>query len=200
MTSDQPIANRISVNSAEQDGQIESVTVFQADRAEIKRHLKLELKVCLDSTKSSMLSGEVNLVIFQQGQNVVDIERLPSCINEDSIRVDGTGNAMIFDVVYHSPHNNSLTPINDDHHQQIITTSLSALRSLQEEREVANEQKGFLSSYGKSLDSKSANVEDVGRFLDMFGPRQIAFAKRIRELDVQIAQAQKEYNDANAKV
>ncbi|KAG8752113.1 hypothetical protein FRC12_012118, partial [Ceratobasidium sp. 428] len=179
MTTDQPVANRITINSAEQDDQIDSVAVFQANRAEVKRRVKLELK---------------------QGQNHIDIERLPTCINEDSIRVDGTGTAVIFDVVYHSPHTQSRAPRSDDPHQQAVAEANRALESLQKEREVAEEQSSFLDSYGKTLDSKNINIEDVERFLDMFGPRQVAVAKRIQELDVQIEQAQKEYSEAQAKV
>ncbi|KAG8766390.1 hypothetical protein FRC12_006912 [Ceratobasidium sp. 428] len=151
MTTDQPVANRITINSAEQDDQIDSVAVFQANRAEVKRRVKLELK---------------------QGQNHVDIERLPTCINEDSIRVDGTGTAVIFDVVYHSPYSQSRVPKSDDHHQQAFAEASRALESLQKEREVTKEQSKFLDSYGKTLDSKSISIEDVERFLDMFGPRQ----------------------------
>ncbi|KAG9126091.1 hypothetical protein FRC07_004934 [Ceratobasidium sp. 392] len=179
MTKDQPVANRIAVNSAEQDDQIDSVAVFQANRAEVKRRVKLELK---------------------QGQNHVDIERLPTCINEDSIRVDGTGNAVIFDVVYHSPYKRTSTSAADDPHQQAVEESRRTLESLRKEREVAQEQSSFLNSYGKTLDSKNINTGDVERFLDMFGPRQVAIAKRIQELDVQIELAEKTYNEAQAKV
>ncbi|KAG8752112.1 hypothetical protein FRC12_012117 [Ceratobasidium sp. 428] len=179
MTTDQPVANRIAVNSAEQDDQIDSVTVFQANRAEVKRRIKLELK---------------------QGQNHVDIERLPTCINEDSIRVDGTGAAVIFDVVYHSPRSQSRVSKSDDPHQQAVTAANRVLQSLQKEREVTQEQSNFLDSYGKTLDSKNINIEDVERFLDMFGPRQVAVAKRIQELDMQIEQAQKDCSEAQAKV
>lgn len=65
---------------------------------------------------------------------------------------------------------------------------------------MAREQAAFLESYGKTLDSKSIGIDDVERFLDMFGPRQVAVAKRIQELDVKIAEAEKEYNEAQAKV
>jgi len=179
MLSEQTAANRISVNSAEQDDRIESVTVFQADRAEVKRRVELELK---------------------QGQNHIDIERLPTCINEDSIRVDGTGTAVIFDVVYHSPYRQVNTSATETPHEEAVAVSRRALEALQKEREVAQEQAKFLNSYGKTLDSKNVNIEDVERFLDMFGPRQVAVAKRIQELDVQIAQAEKEYNEEQAKV
>ncbi|KAG9079345.1 hypothetical protein FRC06_007807, partial [Ceratobasidium sp. 370] len=179
MTSDQPIANRILVNSAEQDKQIDSVTVFQAHRAEVKRRVKLDLK---------------------KGQNHVDIEQLPTCINEDSIRVDGTGNAVIFDVVYHSPYRQPSEPTSGDPNQEAVAVSLRTLESLRKEREVAKEQSNFLDAYGKTLDSKNIGIEDVGRFLDMFGPRQVALAKRIQELDAQVEEAEHAYNEAQAKV
>jgi len=45
MTTEQLAANRISINSAEQDDHIDSVTVFQANHAEVKRRVMLNLKV-----------------------------------------------------------------------------------------------------------------------------------------------------------
>ncbi|CAE6450509.1 hypothetical protein ACGC1H_003472 [Rhizoctonia solani] len=172
MVSDQPTANRITINSAENDDHIESVTVFQSNRAEIKRRVNLDLK---------------------KGQNHVRIERLPSGVNEDSIRVDGTGTAIIFDVVYHAPAHNSSR-------QTSATTDLQrALEALEKERSIAQEQSEFLEKYGQTLDSKSINIEDVQRFLDMFGPRQLAVAKKIQELDAKIEQAQQELSESQRK-
>ncbi|QRW04782.1 hypothetical protein RhiLY_03781 [Ceratobasidium sp. AG-Ba] len=177
MSSNQLATNKISVNSADQDDHIESVTVFQVNRAEIKRRVVLELK---------------------QGQNLIDIERLPNCINEDSIRVDGTGTAMIFDVVYHNPHKQPNTP--NATKSESLAVSLRALESLQKEREVAQEQSNVLSGYGKTLNSERVNIEDMGRFLDIFGPRKIAISKQIQELDIKIENAQKEVDQARAEV
>jgi hypothetical protein len=67
------------------------------------------------------------------------------------------------------------------------------------ERDIAREQFKFLSSYGLSLDSKTADTEEVERFLDMFGPRQTAVAQRLQELDIQISRVKKEY-EAQKKV
>ncbi|KAF8605074.1 hypothetical protein BDV93DRAFT_491256 [Ceratobasidium sp. AG-I] len=175
MAGEQPIANRITVNSAEQDDNIDSVTIFQANRAEVKRRVRLDLK---------------------RGQNHVDIERLPSCIHEDSIRVDGTGTAIIFDVVYHNQPTQHVSAGGDE----TVLTCRRALEALQKERDIAKEQADFLGSYGKTLDSKSISIEHVEQFLDMFGPRQVAVAKRIQELDVKITEAEKKYQDARSKV
>ncbi|KAL5636429.1 hypothetical protein ACGC1H_000407 [Rhizoctonia solani] len=172
MVSEQPVANRITVNAAEQEDFIESVTVFQSNRAEVKRRVKIDLK---------------------SGQNHIRIERLPNGVYEDSIRVDGTGAAVIFDVVYHAPSH-------DRDRSSTATTSLRcALEALQKECSIARQQSEFLGNYGKSLDSKSINTEDVQRFLDMFGSRQLATVKRIQELDTQIDKAREELNDAERK-
>ncbi|CUA69216.1 Protein F37C4,5 [Caenorhabditis elegans] [Rhizoctonia solani] len=172
MGSDKPVANRVMINSAEQDDRIESVTVFQSNRAEIKRRINLDLK---------------------KGQNHVRIERLPSGVNEDSIRVDGTGTAVIFDVIYHAPSRGN-------NRQTSTTTDLQrAIQTLQKERSIAQEQSEFLGHYGRTLDSNSINIEDVQRFLDIFSPRQLAVAKKIQELDTQIEKAQQELNESRSK-
>ncbi|KAG8840819.1 hypothetical protein FRB91_005636, partial [Serendipita sp. 411] len=65
------------------ESKVHAVTVFQADRAEVVRLFKVDLK---------------------SGQNEVDISQLPTVLDEDSIRVDGVGgNAIISDVIYHPP-------------------------------------------------------------------------------------------------
>ncbi|CAE6410188.1 unnamed protein product [Rhizoctonia solani] len=172
MVSDHPIANRISINSAEHDDLIESVTVFQSDRAEIKRQVNLDLK---------------------KGQNHIRIERLPSGINEDSIRVDGTDTAIIFDVIYHTPSN---------HQNRLADATMElrrAIEALQKERSITQEQSELLGNYGRTIDSKSVSIEDVQRFLDMLGPRQVAIAKRIQELDTQIEEEQEKLSEAQRK-
>ncbi|CCO35557.1 Protein F37C4,5 [Rhizoctonia solani AG-1 IB] len=129
-----------------------------------------------------------------KGQNHVHIERLPSCLNGDSIRVDGTGSAVIFDVVYHAPTYGDSGSTNES-----VNSARRVLEALQKERDIAREQSNFLGSYGKTLDSKGVNIEDLQRFLDLFGPRQMAVAKRIQELDLQIQKASKELDDARSK-
>ncbi|CAE7151124.1 unnamed protein product [Rhizoctonia solani] len=173
MVSEQPATNKITVNAAEQDNLIDAVTVFQSHSAEVKRRVNLDLK---------------------KGQNHVHIERLPSCLNGDSIRVDGTGTAVIFDVVHHAPSYTSSSSSDES-----VTAAQHTLDTLQKERDIAREQSQFLASYGKTLDSKNVNIEDVQRFLDMFGPRQVAVAKRIQELDVQIGKARAELDKARSK-
>ncbi|KAG8699919.1 hypothetical protein FRC08_005035 [Ceratobasidium sp. 394] len=174
MVSERPASNVITVNSAEQDDRIDSVTVFQIDRAEVRRRITLELK---------------------KGQNQVVVERLPSCVHEDSIRVDGTGNAVIFDVVYHSPY--ACPSKTSD--SEALASSRRQLEILKKEIEIVQQQTKFLNSYGQSLRSENINFHDVEQFLDAFCPRQISLAKRTQELEAQVARAQKVYDDARAQ-
>ncbi|CAE6449644.1 unnamed protein product [Rhizoctonia solani] len=174
MTSEPSITNKITINAAEHDHFIEAVSMFQPDRAEVKRRVAVDL---------------------EKGQNHVHIERLPSCLNGDSIRVDGTGSAVIFDVVYHAP-----TIGDSSSTDETLSAAQRALEALQKERDIIQNQSEFLEAYGKTLNSESVNVDDVGRFLDMFGPRQMAVAKRIQELDVQVAEASKALDEAKSKI
>ncbi|KAB5591405.1 Mucoidy inhibitor A [Ceratobasidium theobromae] len=174
MVSGEPVANRITINAAEQDDHIESVTVFRSNRAEVKRRVILQLR---------------------QGQNHVHIERLPSCVNEDSIRVDGTGTAVIFDVVYHAPQWETSAS-----RDEAVAAARRNLHSVRKERDIAKEQSDFLAAYGRTLDSKNIGVEDVHKFIDTFGPRQVEVAKRIQDLGVQVSKAQGELDEAQRKV
>ncbi|CCO31864.1 Protein F37C4,5 [Rhizoctonia solani AG-1 IB] len=172
MTSGEIITNRITFDCAERDDLIESVTVFQSNRAEVRRRVDLDLK---------------------KGQNRIRIEGLPSSINENSIRVDGTGTAIIFDVVYHPPSDDYCARVSD-------TTDLGrTLEALQNERAIAQEQSDFLCNYGRTLDSKNVGIEDITRFLDVFGLRQLAAAKRIQELNAQIDKARERLNEVQRK-
>lgn len=134
------------------------------------------------------------LIRRQQGQNYVEIERLPSCINEDSIRVEGTGMAVIFDVVYHKQNSSQTTPNQDLSDDDAISVLHRELFALKKERDIVKAQFQFLNSYGSTLNSQNVDSEEVGRFLDMFGPRQVEVAKRLQELDIKIAQVNKDYN------
>ncbi|KAB5592409.1 Protein F37C4,5 [Ceratobasidium theobromae] len=176
MVSEQTATNTITINAAEQDHLIDSVTVFQAGRAEIKRRVQLELK---------------------QGQNRIDIEHLPNCINEDSVRVQGSGTAVIFDVVYHSPYRQR-TPDpstdgedSDEDSDEEYAQRYCSLQTLRKERNVVKQQSDFLDSYGRTLNSQNFGLDDIERFLDIYATRQNALEQRTQEIDLQITQAEK---------
>lgn len=109
--------------------------------------------------------------------------------------MDGTGTAIIFDVVYHAPTLQTTTSSNE-----AVMTSWRALESLQKERDIAREQSEFVASYGRSMNSQTMSIEGLELFVEMFGPRQVAVAKRIQELEIQVEKAENEYNQLRTSV
>ncbi|CAE6440889.1 unnamed protein product [Rhizoctonia solani] len=172
---DTPPSHTIVVNAAEQDHLIDTVTVFQAGRAEVRRRVQLQLK---------------------KGQNQIAIERLPSCLAEDSLRVQGTGTATIFDVVYHHPkpqlrrkHTQAITHSSDEEEEE--TESYNSIEVLKKQRSVVQNQISFLDKYGHSVDSQNSNTESLERFLDMYETRRDALDRRMHELNLEVNRAEK---------
>lgn len=80
---------------------IDSVSIFfQSDQAEVRPGL------CIGKGQlKKLISVQVTRKIVVQlakGQNSLEVRNLPSVIDQNSIRVDGIGNATIFDVIYRS--------------------------------------------------------------------------------------------------
>ncbi|CUA74511.1 Protein F37C4,5 [Caenorhabditis elegans] [Rhizoctonia solani] len=179
--SDTPTLHTITVNAAEQDHLIDSVTVFQANRAEVKRRVQLQLQL-------------------QKGQNQISIERLPTHLVEGSLRVQGTGNAIIFDVVYHYPipqdqpryGRRHVASEPSDEEDEGLAEQVNAVEALKKQRSIVEDQISFLSSYGRVVvGNQDTSAENVGRFLDLYGSRRDAMNKRVQELDAEIDRAEK---------
>ncbi|CAE6456857.1 unnamed protein product, partial [Rhizoctonia solani] len=179
---DPPASHKVNVNASEQDHLIDSVTVFQAGRAEVKRRVQLQLK---------------------QGQNQIVIERLPSLLVKDSLRVQGTGTAAIFDVVYHCPnrhsHRNRRHDESSDEEDEEETECRKTVQALEKQRGTIENQISFLQAYGRSLSSQNSNTESLEQFLDVYAARQDVLNKRIQELDLEIKRAEKALREVQKK-
>ncbi|KAG8839778.1 hypothetical protein FRB91_006797, partial [Serendipita sp. 411] len=106
---------------------VHAVTVFQADRAEVSRLFKIDLK---------------------SGQNEVEISQLPTVLDEDSIRVDGVGgNAIISDVIYHPPTSND----SDKKHEEAVKEMQKEKSILEQELAVYKKQEEVLINYSQTL-------------------------------------------------
>ncbi|CAE6449401.1 unnamed protein product [Rhizoctonia solani] len=174
---DPPTSHSVTVNAAEQDHLIDSVTVFQAGRAEVKRRIQLQL---------------------QKGQNQITVERLASCLVEDSLRVQGTGTAVIYDVVYHSPKPNPRRGrrqvdnySSDEEENEEVTECYNAVEALKKQRSVVENQISFLDRYGRSVDGQNSNIESLGHFLDVYGSRRDTLDKKMQELSIKVDRAEK---------
>ncbi|CAE6494150.1 unnamed protein product [Rhizoctonia solani] len=173
---DPPTSHAITVNAAEQDHLISTVTVFQTGRAEIKRRIQLQLK---------------------KGHNQITIEHLPSCLVEDSLRVQGTGTATIFDVLHHSPKpeprygRRQVNSDSSDEENEEEAESYNAIEDLKKQRNVIEKQISFLDKYGQSVDGQNSDLETLERFLDTYGSRREILDKRMSELNSQVGRAEK---------
>ncbi|CEL57948.1 hypothetical protein RSOLAG1IB_02693 [Rhizoctonia solani AG-1 IB] len=165
--------HKVNVDASEQDHSIESVTVFQAGRAEVKRRVtrvQLQLK---------------------RGQTQIIIERLPSLLIEDSLRIQGTGTAVIFDVIYHPADQQSRSGLNHRHDESSNeedegeTGCYNAVKALKKQRNTVENQISFLQAYGHWLNGQNSNMENLEQFLNM--------------LDLEIKQAEKALRAAQKK-
>ena len=148
---------------------IKSVTIFQSARAEIVREFAVELQVItrLFATHCCLYS-----LHHQAGENVVDIINLPSCIEADSVRVQGLGSAILSDVICTPPVRpvslfgatpaapKKSTILEDLEHQKAILLG---------KQNVQNVQAELLIAYSKTVTSEHVPPSDMAEFLSSFG-------------------------------
>ncbi|KAG9051256.1 hypothetical protein FS837_010543 [Tulasnella sp. UAMH 9824] len=159
------MSNNIEIDTT--NNAIDAVCVYQADRAEIKRTFQVELET---------------------GQNEVCITRLPSCLDSESIRVEGVGNAVIFDVIY-SPPPKDIKP-KDTEETKKLREELAKLKS---DCAILEEQGRLLDSYSKSLKSDKS---DVGALTDFFG----IYTDQKRVINADLVKLSDEVNEAQKKL
>ncbi|KAG8796900.1 hypothetical protein FRC17_007916 [Serendipita sp. 399] len=140
---------------------VHAVTVFQADRAEVVRIFKVDLK---------------------SGQNEVDISQLPTVLDEDSIRVDGVGSAVISDVIYHPPTSND----SDKKHEEAVKELQKERSILEQELAIYKKQEGILQSYSETLKGADTDGHKLSEFLDVYAKRQSAIDEKVRELNAKV--------------
>ncbi|EJD47257.1 hypothetical protein AURDEDRAFT_184088 [Auricularia subglabra TFB-10046 SS5] len=145
---------------------VRAVTVFQVDRAEVNRRIAVELKA---------------------GQNKVVVSRLPSCLDQDSIRVDGIGAATIFDVIYSPPSTANQSEINDR------TQGLRKQRAeLISERSVLERELAILDQYAGTLNAKDATSNQLGAFLDFYAEKKTGLNNSLAVLGDRISAVDKD--------
>ena len=99
MTTGEPRSSSNTDNTVEYDANkngVDSVTVFQTNRAEVWIFIMERTYTDHDESK---VRRKIE-VVLRNGQKDVEIKNLPTFLEEDSIRVDGIGNATIFDFIY----------------------------------------------------------------------------------------------------
>ncbi|KAG8996288.1 hypothetical protein FRB90_012776 [Tulasnella sp. 427] len=152
---------------------VASVCVYQADRAEVHRILPVEL---------------------EEGQNEIKIERLSSGVDPDSIRVEGTGNAVIFDVIHSPPPPVVLTT------DKTKNPALHALNQrkadLDAEKDILNQQEKILKHYSSTLRSGVANAAKLAEFLKLYQEKKQQIFDELQTVDAKL----REVHDEQDKV
>ncbi|KAG8809186.1 hypothetical protein FRC18_004661, partial [Serendipita sp. 400] len=182
------------------ESKVHAVTVFQADRAEVVRLFKVDLKVSqsilVPRAQTIVVltrkSNEISNSFFglQSGQNEVDISQLPTVLDEDSIRVDGVGgNAIISDVIYHPPTSSD----SDRKHEEAVKELQQAKSVLEQELAIYKKQEDILKTYSETLKGADTDGAKLSDFLDIYAKRQTGIDGKVRGLKEQI-------NEINEKV
>lgn len=165
---------------------VHSVTVFQADRAEVNRLIPVELKVGNAFTFYDI--QKPSHVNHQEGANEVEIAHLPTVLDQDSLRVDGIGNAVIVDVIYHPPTSND----SDKKHQDAVKDLTRKRQVFEEEKAILAQQASVLEKYSSSLTAADATAGKLEEFMDVFVKQKTHLDAETRALVEKIEGVEKE--------
>ena len=172
------------------DFPVARVTVFRADSAEVTRYLPLELKVRLAFL---LVYQFFRTYRPQEGTNEVEITQLPSSLEADSIRVDGIGNAIISDVIYHPPTSVHL----NEQHTEALKQLGTKKKILQDEKETLERQEQVLKQYSASVSVKDMGAISLQSFLEVYQKRKAAINTGLREVSDKIQQVDDEIVEEN---
>ncbi|KZT61875.1 hypothetical protein CALCODRAFT_479632 [Calocera cornea HHB12733] len=153
------MSHTVEINASEHP--VSSVTVYQ-HRAEVVRNFAIDLEV---------------------GQSEVQITKLPTCIDESSLRVDGLGNAVIFDVIYErlTPERN--IPKASSEKVQGLETQLAALKR---ELKVLQSQTTVLDDFSHTLTAKDVTPSQLVEFLGLLSDKGGSLNEKVEETQKKI--------------
>ncbi|KZS91095.1 hypothetical protein SISNIDRAFT_487784 [Sistotremastrum niveocremeum HHB9708] len=148
---------------------VNSVTVYQVNRAEINRRIKVNLA---------------------SGQNEVEIIHLPSVLDEDSIRVDGIGKAVIFDVIYKPP-----MPTKKSTDSETLKALLKKKALLDSRQHILEREDSILTSYSNNIDSQHVDSQKLAEFFTLYQERKAALDLQLLELQETLKDTEKEIEE-----
>ncbi|KAH9481857.1 Protein F37C4.5 [Psilocybe cubensis] len=143
---------------------IKSVTVFKSSKAEVVRCFSLQL---------------------QTGQNKIKIRGLSSCIDTQSIRVSGLGDARLFDVTCTHADSNAALYLPGSA-AEIKRTLLVKKAALESEKAVREQESKLLWQYAQTLNGEHVTPTQMGLFLESYVERGHKIVSAITELNEKI--------------
>ena len=162
-----------------------------------------------------MLGNQVTRRIkvdLKDGQNDVEVKNLPTCLDESSVRVDGIGNAVIFDVIYRAYVDivacgydllnlcMADPPTGAERKSDVAEDLLARKGELHEKLAILTRQSDILQEYSKTLTGKDTTSDQLESFLDVYSKRQDALDEKKRALNNEIKALEKEIREAHVKV
>ncbi|KAF7335447.1 hypothetical protein MVEN_02198000 [Mycena venus] len=153
-----------SVNS------IKGVTVYKSHKAEVVRIFKIDLK---------------------SGNTKIEITELPSCIDTQSVRVSGLGDARLFDVVCTTRDGfENCSSLLDGPGPWKSSEAMRRLKAqklaLEGEKRVRGHESDLLVSYAKTLHGEHVSPTQMGEFLQSFVEQGRKNLEAVAELDEKI--------------
>ncbi|KAK7055911.1 hypothetical protein R3P38DRAFT_2849558 [Favolaschia claudopus] len=152
-----------SLKFSARENPIKSVTVYKSRKAEVVRIFSLDLK---------------------SGNTKIEITELPSCIDTQSVRVSGLGDARLYDVVCKT---------HDTPESKFTTKYSEAMRllkaqkvALEGEKRVRDHESDLLVSYAKTLKGEHVSPTQMGEFLVSFVEQGRKNLEAVAELDEKI--------------
>lgn len=125
-------------------------------------------------------------------------------MDKDSIRVEGLGNAVIFDVIYTPPpkaglvlsHNNNYRVVNPDSDEvKALNETKKRLEALRAERGVVKDQISMLATYAATLTAGQVDHSKLASFLELYEQRKRKLDADLLSVDENIASAQRLVNE-----
>ena len=165
------------------DQKCESVVVF-LDRAEVSRLLKTKLN---------------------KGENELIITSISQWIDEDSVRIEGSGEASVLDVVCQSKRVESKNA-NHDKEIEELRKEIKSLESLRDKlttkRSRFNKQKDTLNQFATSLSQPGEKAQSPGskENVDSFLNFLDSYTNKLETIDEELSKLVEEENENNEKL
>ncbi|KAF8155336.1 hypothetical protein K438DRAFT_1687435 [Mycena galopus ATCC 62051] len=149
-----------SLKLSARENPIKAVTVYKSSKAEVVRIFSLDLK---------------------SGNTKIEITELPSCIDTQSVRVSGLGDARLFDVVC-----TTRDGAGPNKSSEAIRLLKAQKLSLEGEKRVRDHESDLLVTYAKTLKGEHMPPTQMGEFLQSFVEQGRKNLQAIAELDEKI--------------
>ncbi|KAJ6489052.1 hypothetical protein C8R45DRAFT_901974 [Mycena sanguinolenta] len=146
-----------SLKFSARENPIKAVTVYKSQKAEVVRIFSLDLK---------------------SGNTKIEITELPSCIDTQSVRVSGLGDARLFDVVC-----TTRDEAGSSKSSEAVRLLKAQKLALEGEKRVRDHESDFLVNYAKTLQGEHVSPTQMGAFLESFVEQGRKNLQAVAELD-----------------